>query len=121
MVQGHANPNSSFLPTRCLIGVGRRWGLKGYGEKLKGNFLEIKGTLKGGKQLANPSAGDHVNKIPWEAQENPKSGGRNLASWFFLGTRFPGDVEVLKEVRETWGMCFSPSHLHLVQERVKEI
>lgn len=63
-------------------------GLKGYGEKLKGNFLEIKGTLR----VAN--RGDHVNKIPWEAQENPKT-RKNLASCSFLGTRFPGDLEVL--------------------------
>lgn len=31
-VQGHANPNSSFLPTSCHIGVGRRWGSKAMGK-----------------------------------------------------------------------------------------
>lgn len=49
MVQGYANPNNSFLLTSCLMGVGGEDGDQKVMGK-KGNFLEIKGTLKGSKQ-----------------------------------------------------------------------
>lgn len=50
IVQGHANPNSSFFPTSCHVGVGRRWGLEGYGGKAKGKLLRNKGETEGSKQ-----------------------------------------------------------------------
>lgn len=56
--------NSSFLPTSCTVGVGRKWRLRWYREKINASAKLLR-NIRGRCRRANrdPGVGDYVSKV----------------------------------------------------------